>query len=742
MPDTHQRVIVTALKNKVRVPEILDVIEHVVQQRSKAESLASSMYTLFMLSELSTDTTLAESHLDQAVINACLRAVCVRGNASCPSVIKFGTSTRCWKDSNCTRRDDENEQKFQLRFDTSKTTFVQRGNDRRTIAAHIQTSLQEAQRVILGSAPPGFAWPNDNAMTQVMNAGAARYRTILVNNLFTTLEKHQSKTVRLQLSERLSQDIAKRARVLNLLTTKICREINQMDIVPTAMYSDQSAVELGLSLYTSLNLATLVTEHTNNLDNDLHKPGTRNYSRLQQHIIAKSPHLFIRYHHYLARAVEDIRERIHALDPDARLPKAFNIFPQLKPKARCMDISSEQLGEILRFAESTGAATIPWTEDHKLIISENSRRSGEITLNGYKTLSKRRDVWTMLFTVPKDFCGTLTTDGVRAIWHTSPGGERGGYTRGTKRKRASARQDDSDVESIRPSDLVPKHYGLHGHDMLISKHGDCNLVFVDPGHATLIHAVKKQSQPRRSVVLTDMMGIREYRRTRKREVLNSRGMEEYTLTNGKWRSDTKKECARLRHLRLFGKIGLQSSVDRLAQGTAKSTSLSSYSHHVALKLETHAEFENMMKAKAPRRWKLDCYQAEQRAAEKLCSDLSCGYANPSLPVLVVWGAGSFGPTSRGHASAPNKRLQSMISRRLPLVLCNEYRTRKRSCCCHSTAQPTRHYLTTRRKKRATVLQCSACSRLLSRDGSAACLIGDIFEHQRRLQSSVLPGWTN
>jgi hypothetical protein len=32
--------------------------------------------------------------------------------------------------------------------------------------------------------------------------------------------------------------------------------------------------------------------------------------------------------------------------------------------------------------------------------------------------------------------------------------------------------------------------------------------------------------------------------------------------------------------------------------------------------------------------------------------------------LLVWGNGGFGPTSRGHASAPNRKLQMALSRYL------------------------------------------------------------------------------
>ena len=58
--------------------------------------------------------------------------------------------------------------------------------------------------------------------------------------------------------------------------------------------------------------------------------------------------------------------------------------------------------------------------------------------------------------------------------------------------------------------------------------------------------------------------------------------------------------------------------------------------------------------KSPRRRRFDSYQQEQLAARKLSQDLLGGKKHTTA--LVVWGNGGFGPTSRGHAAATNKRL--------------------------------------------------------------------------------------
>ena len=138
------------------------------------------------------------------------------------------------------------------------------------------------------------------------------------------------------------------------------------------------------------------------------------------------------------------------------------------------------------------------------------------------------------------------------------------------------------------------------------------------------------------------------------------------------------------------------------------------------------------KAKAPSRWKFECYQKEQLAAYQLSKDLLFGCTGPSI---VVWGNGGFGPTSRGHAPAPNKRLRRLLSKYIPVILSSEYRSSQRSACCHAALadRPS--------PKRVTVKQCTTCKTLLSRDVSAACIILDIFEFQRLNQTKDLPAFT-
>ena len=47
---------------------------------------------------------------------------------------------------------------------------------------------------------------------------------------------------------------------------------------------------------------------------------------------------------------------------------------------------------------------------------------------------------------------------------------------------------------------------------------------------------------------------------------------------------------------------------------------------------------------------------------------------PRASTTVLWGTGGFGPTSRKHAAAPNKKLRSLLNRHLvrPILLVSEF----------------------------------------------------------------------
>ena len=133
-----------------------------------------------------------------------------------------------------------------------------------------------------------------------------------------------------------------------------------------------------------------------------------------------------------------------------------------------------------------------------------------------------------------------------------------------------------------------------------------------------------------------------------------------------------------------------------------------------------------------RRWKFEAYQKEQRAVTKLATSQLGGLS--AADTIIVWGNGGFGPTSHGHASAPNKKMQAQLARHVAIVVGSEYRSSKTSSCHHAeiSAFPSHD------GKRHTVVACRACHTMLGRDINAAHVILDIFLSMQ--STSDLPDW--
>ena len=97
--------------------------------------------------------------------------------------------------------------------------------------------------------------------------------------------------------------------------------------------------------------------------------------------------------------------------------------------------------------------------------------------------------------------------------------------------------------------------------------------------------------------------------------------------------------------------GMQPAIDVLAAATSKTSTVVVYDKHVTARIDTVPAFKLVMELKTTRRWRFDAYQHDQRAAKKLSTALR-GDIPSSANIVVAWGDGSFGPTSRGHAPAP------------------------------------------------------------------------------------------
>ena len=315
-------------------------------------------------------------------------------------------------------------------------------------------------------------------------------------------------------------------------------------------------------------------------------------------------------------------------------------------------------------------------------------------------------------------CRVVTTDGISASWHL---------------KTAKDDEDDEDTQKQKKkqkkkicmkfsvADCRVGHYGSHGTDTVFSIGTDTTVIAVDPGHANLISAVRKHPQNQNPDIF-------------KTEFEKKMGLSKFELKNTTWRSQNGDTRYQQKVSTLNGKMKMQDVINILA--AASSRDINNYDLHISARLRSAPIMMSIMQIKNKRRWKFEAYQTEQRAVNKLVASVLDGVTDKEN-VVVAWGDGSFGPTSKGHASAPNKKMQMMLARFIPVVTVNERRTSKTVSCCKVYGTPLR---CNGYKKRATVMQCPKCRCIHSRDTNAALNILNVFLHQSETQSSDVPDY--
>jgi hypothetical protein len=275
--------------------------------------------------------------------------------------------------------------------------------------------------------------------------------------------------------------------------------------------------------------------------------------------------------------------------------------------------------------------------------------------------------------VKKTWNGIITTDGITCSWHRVRLEERIRpikQKRKTPKKTTTTKAETGSTSTIIPlSELGrvaahtrPKEYGNHGEGVWIDR-GPLNIVAVDPGHATLVDAIRYHHNgiPPELVPkpLPENHSTQHLRRHTLQTKLAEKNRTHFSLTNAHWQTVCGRRASTARRHSLMKKMQLQPAIDLLAQHSSKVSTSTDYKNHLRARLQTLEVMKAYVQAKAPRRWNFECHQKEQLAVHKLSKDLFSGCTGSSI---LVWGNGGFGPTSRGHASAPNQRLRRLLSK--------------------------------------------------------------------------------
>jgi len=118
-------------------------------------------------------------------------------------------------------------------------------------------------------------------------------------------------------------------------------------------------------------------------------------------------------------------------------------------------------------------------------------------------------------------------------------------------------------------------------------------------------------------------------------------------------------------------------------------------------------------------------------------------------IVLVWGNGGFGPTSRGHRAAPNKKMRRGLSPFFPRFISSEHKSTQKcgahGCLGHlvagrgQTSQLERIRLPNRvTKPLRDRRHCPVCRTTWDRDVTASLSIANIFRYQRQHQTLQRP----
>jgi hypothetical protein len=170
-----------------------------------------------------------------------------------------------------------------------------------------------------------------STFSQLVNATSRRFITVLVNNIFMRMESWLTKTVRLQLVAK-NQD----KKEIKNLTRVIIRTLMQKPL----REEDQK-----------INLPeTIMADHRNYLDEIYtlkitYKPN----GYLDDGLIQKYPHMYLRYALFLQRKTEDLLIQTHDPTITSRPKAPFCVIPQLTFKTRSITLGKEQTTELVKW---------------------------------------------------------------------------------------------------------------------------------------------------------------------------------------------------------------------------------------------------------------------------------------------------------------------------------------------------------------------------------------------------------
>ena len=394
-----------------------------------------------------------------------------------------------------------------------------------------------------------------------------------------------------------------------------------------------------------------------------------------------APHLIIPYFYFLW-----LETRPQAEDHRKKQQRGFPVCPQQQRKVHHIDLSALGVMELASMVDAspqdTAAAprfslsTYLWLDK----IPKGTRKETYAKVHGAALLHKLfqypKDTTTRMFTVP------AVTNG-RQLWlhYKTPPAPVGVKTKKSGKRKAVGEPPGPTKQTI---NIIEKSRGVfhYDKDVLFATDTDPTTakfgISVDPGHANVIVArrpfdvvdpvVERQKLQAAAAARRGRPSKRGRRRLARQTKQHAAEESIYTLTNGRYRQMAGMTHARLKREGWRRQDGLTEIDQRLSQdGVRKNTfDRQEYRRYCAI---VSSEWKRLFDhAFLPKQTKLRfaTYQAQQRAFHKVALDLAG--SKPLSQCFLIWGDGSFGPTSKGHDSAPNKKLYHALSQYMPVVI--------------------------------------------------------------------------
>ena len=730
-----EHVIMTSLRSRCKSELFLTTLENVMISRNNIETIGVLLYTNVILKRLMLGLPIKEVYFRQSFLNACFRSVCKRyekRDITFKPVIKINSNWSIKSNMiNTHGFDDITENKYIRSNYKSRVLFAKHeewglNSDNKHILDSKLLDIENEKKKDYKMAELEINnvrqtmkivnLPNEKGITEIMNSSSRRYLTSFANSIFDSIENRQKKVIAMQIKRKLKSNGAKYSKyVMYYIIQRTTCKINHQRLTDISKYKTSTIEEFKL-LQIGKYLKDLIYTHSSFLPC---KETVKNY-KYEWGILQAGKYgprdngfLFLEYQYFMLGCIEHEQHICRSDEKKRATPRKFQLIPQYLPKLRYIDIGTSQLIELIKIMD-------------------------DVKFKNKSNLYMRRiinDLWNTSFkNIPKDFTGTITTDGITCRWHIK---NTRNITDTKKRKLIdNGHKCSKSAHAVKTiCNLENKHYGVHGVDFFLDGNVNCNLISVDPGHANIIMSIKKPVKDKSCVSENNERYVdtkRAKQRYSKHRKQTSLGIFEYKLTNKNWRRLNGSEVLCKRIEQRTNRMGMSSIFEDLQHFDKRSSKPVEYLSYTNKILSYLPIFNHVLSHINTRRWKFEAFKREQHAVEKLCMNLLKN-TNSKYQSLVVWGNGGFGPTSKGHASSPNKKLQKQISHRIPLCTSTEYLSSKRSCCCRSSVMTNISH----NGRRASVFFCMQCNGILSRDTSAAINIMNSFEFQRKTKSSEL-----